>query len=416
VTLRAVAWSAAVDLGIVAAVVFGWGLDWRGEWKTAASQLMIAPFLLGPFIACVAAWAAFQQQRLATLVAAGRRPFLSVARAGALAWAWAMLAWTVMLVGTSIATAVRVGSADLGGLWPAFLMAPVALACYSAIGAAAGRLLPYWLTVVLVGPLLFGIWEAMGEGWVPGLLDQGPDSPSLAGFDWDATYLLEQTVGVLAVTALACLLPAALVRRSPRDVGSAAVVTVVVVVASSLVGTDLLRGEVVESPQAVATACVGRSPVVCVAPEHGWIATRVRAAIEPDLRQLQMVGVRLPSRFAELYAGSRRVPRAGAIFFDIGGTFGPGEAAGLLTDPGACPAFESLNHPPADRVFDAQWFIKDWLLVHTGHRPDIATDREYDWLHHASSDQQDGWVRTTYDRLRTCRLAAVQLPTMAAKK
>ncbi|MGO4255586.1 hypothetical protein [Marmoricola sp. RAF53] len=384
------------------------GAEWRGEWNWTLDYAVGAVILTGPFLAGVAAWGAMRERERRDLNDSTVRGWLVPARVAGGAVVVGLLGWAIGLVAMLVATATVTHGGPFTG-WVA-LAVPCLLACYAAIGAAVGHLLPHRVVVVLVPVVVFALGAFSLGGLGPDVLRIGLTSGTLAGLTWDPLVLAAKAavlVGV-AVVLLATVAARRLWRR--RYVAGAVVVA----------GALLLGGYVVLEQRGTygfvysderASVCAATRPRVCVPPSN-------RRALEPASKALARAAVPLDKigvALADTYVSE--TPGAPARKND--GQFSLGPQANRTSFPDLWAAQELTRFaapcrawaggaPP--QAYDASNAIATWVLRQQGHDvPGFRAETDV-WLRTASAADQARWILRTFAQLRACELDAIVLP------
>lgn len=405
--------SLVVLLAVSLFALYNRGGEWQGEWNWTLSYAMGTTVLTGPVAAAIAAWLAASRHGLRAMTDPAPRGWLVGAR-------WAGEAWLAGMVALVATTAVAVADTLLiphGGPVDLLLVveAPVLLAAYVAMGAAAGTLLPHSVTAVLMAPLTFLIaMVANKHDTLDRLRATIADTASPAGSRLSGLWVLGVVAGLTGLVCLLIVLTIGLRPRRPFTLALAAGGLVLFIVSAAVSRTHGLE-EWVPSGEA-ATACAGTAPVVCVLPGHVAALPAVAAEIDRLAPYLAGAGASVPRRFDESLWDAKRDPSVGSFELNYGATttVDADLAASALATPSDCPAYSSFESPPPDIAFTARDLIKAWILRQAGEHVDIEDGHERTWQR-SSPAAQRAWVVRTYAQLAACDLRHLRPPWKRGK-
>ncbi|GAB3070050.1 hypothetical protein [Nocardioides zeae] len=412
-------------LVVAAGVVLSRGTPWLGEPSWTVARIAGSVIILGPVVAGLAAMDAArwnEEQLTATLRALPRSAVarwhvvlanaavgvavLLVVQAAGYAANVAVGVGYVASPGSALLLvlgggAVLVGSAAVGALvgllWGSVLAAPL---------AAAGLYGLALLALSLDVPALFAVIG--GANGMVGLRAATSAFVALVGFH------LFLTVAVLA----AYTLRDGVVRRRVAGPVLGAGTAGAVAVAAVLVVTD--PDQVVIDDRPVAWTCAGTEPRVCLPRESprqlDWLAAEMHELAEP----LVAAGATVPATYRLEVPGQRRDLAEGSFApLDTGRLTRPAgdpqEVAVYLSTPAPCAAYSDPSGPPPAIVHETREVLRVWLLVRNGlaDPADFRTAGFGPWLA-APLEEQESWVRTTYEQLRSCELDRLTPPVAPA--
>lgn len=389
---------------------------WRGQWNWTVDAVVGSTALTGPLTAAAAAYLTHRAHGLAPITASAGRGGLVPSRAAAEATAIAVLIFGAATVVAVTATAATTHGGPLA--WWALAMGPAVLAVSAALGASLASLWRHWAGVVLVAPVLFLV-ASFAPSPLPDLLRHGPATAGLAGLTYAPGVFLLQLLG-LAGLGLSAIGVAVLLRRThdpraERQRWAAGTLGAALALVAAAAALSTGGGARLEVSAERATACRGSAPSVCVSPSNVRHLARTTSAMAPVLEELRDARVRLPDRYEELLPGSPTT--TSGLLQDVQLTTGDDVLTGasLVLTPAGCREWTDPRRPPAEQVFVARDLITGWLLVKDGQRARGWDDASSAWLAEADSDAADQWVRTTFERLRTCRLDEITLPWETAR-
>lgn len=408
-TRRVDVWWALALTAVGAVALFGQDTDWKGQWPWTLDMIAGSSVLSAPVAAACAAHLMLGRAPLAPVIR-------STPRGAWVPAACAARAWLIAVVATAVTSVVACGATltvPRGGpvqWWAALAGLPV-LAVGALAGAAIGRWWPSPLAVIVIGPVFFAA-TGFAPSPITDILRPGPYSGSWAGLAFDAATV---TALAAAGTALAAAILAAIWwgerrgRPGRPGVGLGLIAAVTLAAAGGWVhATGVERSRVsAERP----TACAGTSPTVCVAPTERRALRSTASMMAAAGRELDAIGITLPSRYESLLPGYLPPPEVGMLtWLDARGELTATAAAENIAHPAACPAWVDPVRPPPDRGYDGMRLVANWILTRQGEPADPWSASEAAWLRTADSESALRAVRSTFAALRQCELKAIRLP------
>jgi hypothetical protein len=271
----------------------------------------------------------------------------------------------------------------------------------------------------MVGPAMFVV-ALFGVGslsTMPNFLRLGGVTGTLAGLTWDWQVLLAQLAvllfGTLLLVALAMPPPD---RRTSPSVAATGLGAVGAVVAWSVLNATGDERFVASAERA--DACAGSAPVVCLPPSHMRALAGAARAMHEMSRPLVEARARLPRVWARSMPYQQHPRDVGVFYGGIGPDISPEDAVDSLLTPAPCRQYRTGEGLRRRGLFEAKGALSAWILIRSGHgsSPNVyRTPRLNRWLETPLEDQQ-AWVRTTYQQLRSCDLGAVQPPWTDASR
>jgi len=404
--------SFTVLLAVSLFVLYSRGGEWQGDWNWTLSYAMGTTVLTGPVAAAIAAWLAASRHGLRVMTDPAPRGWLVGARWAGEAW----LAGMAALVATTVVASVYTLIVPHGGPIDMlnFAEAPVLLAAYAAMGAAAGILLPHPVTAVLMAPLTF-LAAMVGAEYITFdfLRATIMSTGSVAGLRWSGLTVLEAVTGLAAVT---CVLIALTFGVSAHRLAMVALASVGIALLGASAAVSHTHGtEQWEPSGEFATECAGTAPVVCVMPSNVGALAALAPEVDRLAAYLRRAGATVPQRFEQSLLGVKD-PSIGGFDLNEGGLtrVDPELAAAILSTPSDCPAYRSFNSPPPDIAFTARDLIKAWILRQAGEHVDLDDGHERTWQR-SSPAAQRAWVVRTYAQLAACDLRHLRPPWKRGK-
>lgn len=289
---RAIAPAAALVIGVVTlAMLFNEVETWAGRWSALAAYLRVVMIALIPLALAAGAWQGGrdQRRRIGELLASTPRPRWQRATAtwgavtvGVVAGFLLAAAFCAVLVG-------RIATYSSGGWWWLVVVGVVALGAATAVGLAAGTLLPWRLTapvVGLAGYLGLGVLTYVDDGrlWLSPAVNAVMDGSYLPLGD----HLLQAAwFALLAVTALTFVGS----RRRWQAAAPAALAVAVGVVIATGPTDDRWQPD----PVARELVCVEDDPEICTTRETEFLLDEFAVAARETLARFDGIG-NLPDR------------------------------------------------------------------------------------------------------------------------
>ena len=260
---------------------------WVGRWMPFAASVRMSLFVIGAITVACAAWQGGREhrRRIGDQLASTARPQWQPVLVG---WAGVTLGATAalaLLVAIGAALVAPVATYAGGGWWWVLAVSIPGLAALSALGFAAGRLVPFRLTAPVVGIgtylLMVGAIDTSTLGGVRWL------APVLSQYDAPG-YMLSGTLSALQTLWFAGLTATALVVVAARRRWLAFVPAAVAVAAGSA-----LMVEPVETwqpdPAAAERVCADDAPNVCVSRLNSFTLDEVAAAVQPVMERWENI-------------------------------------------------------------------------------------------------------------------------------
>lgn len=384
------------------------GAEWRGEWNWTLDYAVGGVILTGPFLAGVAAWGAMRERERRDLNDSTVRGWLVPARVAGGVVVVGLLGWVIGLAAMLVATAAVPHG---GPVTPWVVLAvPCLLACYAALGAAVGHLLPHRAVVVLVPVVVFALGAFSLGGLGPNVLRIGLTSGTLAGLTWDPVVLAAKAAVLVGVAGV--LLAAVAARRIWRRwyvAGAVAAAGALLVGGYVVLDRHGSYGFVYSGERA--TACAPTRPRVCVPPSN-------RRALVPASRALARAAVPLDKigvAFADTYVSE--APGVPGRKEDGQFSLGPQANRTSFSDLWAAQELTRFAAPcrawaqgAPQKAYDASNAIALWVLRQQGEDGAAFLAETDDWLRTASAADQARWIVRTFAQLRACELGAIVLP------
>lgn len=411
---------------VAVGVVLSRGTPWLGEPSWTVIRIAGSVIVLGPVVAGLAAMDAARWNEEHLTATLRSLPRSAVARwhvvlANAAVGIGVLL--VVQAVGYVANLAVGVGYvASPGSALLLVLGACAALLGSAAVGALVGLLWGSVLAAPLAAAGLYGL----------ALLALSLDFPSLFAIMGGAGGMVGLRAGTTAFVALVgfhVLLTAAVlaayalrdgvVRRRPAALLLAAATGGAVAVTTWTVVAD--PEQVVVDDRPVAWVCAGDQPRVCLPRESprqlDWLAAEMHDLAEP----LAAAGATVPGTYRLEVPGHDRDLAEGSFApLDTGRLTRPegepGDVAAYLSTPAPCAAYSDPAGPPPAVVHETRELLRVWLLVRAG----LADPADFGeawfgpWIA-APVAEQEPWVRTTYEQLRSCDLDRLAPPVLAER-
>jgi hypothetical protein len=394
---------------------------WSSSWSAAGGWFSEMTVALGPLAGVAAAWMGGRERRrdAQELLTSTSRPQQQRLLMTWTASVVAVLGGFVIVAVVLAAAVFPEGRSYTGGRWAVtWLLVLLGLLACSAIGFAAGRLLPVRLAAPLVGIGLY-FWGAVAvfSGWYGHLAPIG-QLESEEGNRLTGRFILPLVVWLLTLTALALIL------ATTRNGRLAAIVVLIATVAAIGLkdegqgGFDRIWFE--RDPAAMAQVCTPDEPRVCVLGLHAdSLATvtpvareAIRAAAKyyPITRAVEADkfrgNVATPPDTVPLYLGDNAVPfrRSEIDLDDIR------RSPRWLVDP-ACPGSEVYDSGKASliAVGVAAWIVSGASTVE-GSRYENDDPAAVSALHQqvaGTAQQEATWMTRYLAAARHCDIAAL---------
>lgn len=260
----------------------GWA-GWAGRWMPFAASVRTSLFVIGAIAVASAAWQGGRERRLRIddQLASTARPVWQPVLLGWAAVTLGAVVALVVLVAAGAATVAPIATYSGGGWWWVLAVAFPGLAALSALGYAAGRLVPSRLTAPVVGIgtylLMVGAIDTLSLGgvrWLAPVLSQY-DAP---GYTLSATLSAHQALWFAGLAGTALVLVAA--RRRWFAVVPA---TVAAAAAFALVSDPVETWQ--PDPAAAEPVCADGAPEVCVSRLNAFALDEVAVAAQPVLER-----------------------------------------------------------------------------------------------------------------------------------
>jgi hypothetical protein len=396
--------------GVAAVVLFSRDLPWRGEWMWTLDWAAGTTILTGPLTAGLAAYESARWRSVtAELVLPTARRRLAACFMPALA---VLASSTVVyLVGTLVVLGISgryhptdqfapylwlIGLCELGLCTAIGWLLGSRLQSYVAASLAAGGC--YVLAIVSSTNSTLAFWRVGGS--------TGPPTGSVVnvGYTSGAAVLFLGLSGVMA--ALYLIQWTRTHRVAQVAAGLSVAVTGLGLVLTSAPGATYNRVDA--HPHRL---CRGAPVSVCLLAGNtsqldSWSQLMNRAA-----RPLHDVGVAFPPRYEQPTADAHSLA-VGVVFFDPGTiNISPPShlyVAESLATPATCPAF-AIDPPPIQALDAREWLAQ--LILHRVWPGDASYDsRVTAWEKSTSIADQNLWARATFDGLRACSLADIDVP------
>jgi hypothetical protein len=394
---------------------------WSSTWSAAGGWLSEMTIAIGLLAGVAAAWTGGRERRrdAGELLTSTSRSAQQRLLMTWLANVVAVLAGFVVVAVVLAAAVLPEARSYTGGRWVVtWLLVLLGVLACSAIGFAAGRLLPVRLAAPLVGIGLYS-WGALAisNAWYEHLSPVG-QLQSEEGNRLTGRFILPLTVWLLALTVLALIL------ATTRNRRLAVIVTLIATVAATGLqdegegGFDRLWYE--RDPAAMAPVCTPDEPRVCVLALHAdsllTVAPVARAAIRDAAKYYPVtraaeedmfnLGVASPSDLLPLYLGDNSAPfrRSPIDLDDIR------RSPRRLVEP-ACPGSESYDAGKAPRVAVglAAWIASGAATVEQS-RYENDDPAAVTALHRrvaGTPQKQAAWMRRYLPAAQRCDLAAL---------
>jgi hypothetical protein len=253
---------------------------WAGRWMPFAASVRMSLFVIGAITVACAAWQGGleHRRRLGDQLDSTARP----------RWQPVLLSWAAVTLGATVALLVLVlaGAALVapvasyagGGWWWVLAVSVPGMAALSALGFAAGRLVPSRLTAPVVGIgtylLMVGAIDTAGLNvrWLAPVLSQY-DAPG---------YLLSDALSAKQTLWFGGLAAAALVLVAARRRWLAVIPAAVAVAAGFALVSDPVESWRPD-PAAAEPVCADGAPHVCVSRLNAFVLDEVTTAVQPVL-------------------------------------------------------------------------------------------------------------------------------------
>jgi hypothetical protein len=256
---------------------------WAGRWMPFAASVRMSLFVIGAIAVACAAWQGGRERR--------RRIDDQLASTARPQWHPVLLGWAAVTLGATVAllVLVAVGAALVapvatyagGGWWWVLAVSVPGLAALSALGYAAGRLVPSRLTAPVVGIgvylLMVGAIDTLSLGGVRWL------APVLSHYDAPG-YTLSGTLSAQQALWFSGLAATALVVIAARRRWLAVVPAAVAAAAGFALVSDPVEAWQPD-PTAAEPVCADEAPNVCVSRLNSFVLEEVAVAVRPVLER-----------------------------------------------------------------------------------------------------------------------------------
>jgi len=383
-------------------------LDDGAVWSYVTGAVTTGALLMGPLAAGVAAFTGSRSARrgVAAGELLGARHVLSAPGAAlAAVLTWTMTAYAVVVAVLFIPCAVQANWGGPSWLWVG--SAGLGIAASVCVGFAAGRLLPWRFTpvVVAVGAFLIDAFVETGSGWTVSL------SPAaerlLLPFDDVRRGLLGGQALWYAGLIVAALGAVAVAARARRRETSAIVVTAVILLGTGATVVHA-EGPAFASYPPLRWVCTGNAPQVCVHPAFAHALGMVQARADGVADRLAGTPFAI-TRVEQHPRGARWEPTPGAVSFGLDSLHPDAlqqamleMAAGAMGYPDSCYTRQTSN-----LTLDLTLIVVSWAAGYP-QRPDaaFAVQRSaYDRFAALSAADHKAWLTAHATAIRDCALA-----------
>ncbi|GAA0573083.1 hypothetical protein GCM10010172_67140 [Paractinoplanes ferrugineus] len=405
-------WTPALLLTVELAGLFSRGTPWRGEWAWTVDWANGMTILAGPLLAGIVAYHVHKTARrdwnpIAYPAVRTGQPILHQALAD-----W-IVACTVHLVVLLFAIGLTATTRPTGLIpWSLLPLGPVVLVAFAGIGALCGTLIRSLVAAPIAAAGAFGLTYLGATGAIPAAFRVGGATGSLVGLTLDRRVGGAMAIFLVAVALLCAAVVA--VRRSPmlppRSTAAAGV-------ALALLATGYFTLQHTGSDKYVVDAkplkytCEGQTPRVCMATGTTRQLDALTNAMHTQAQVLTAAGIDIPDTFYQDVPNRQADPTQGLIIMTTDSVNAanpnPQDVADYLSFPAACKAF--FGEFPPETALQARAAVADLIRHGNKLQPMVLGNDQAirDWM---DSSAASVWLKSTYDKLRTCDLAKISLP------